>query len=90
MIRSVTTTEPEWDDAERDWMLALAEYEATLCPRCGRPIEVCTNPANEMRFRVPLPTRCHATTAVLQTQEALGKNKYSRHVGALLFHAELA
>lgn len=69
-------------------MLALATYRSTLCPLCGRPIEVCTNPANEMRWRPGLPTRCHATTAVLQAQDAATKSK-RRHAGALLWHAEL-
>lgn len=82
----MTTHEVEWDDTEHDWMIALAEYEAMLCPNCGRPIEVCTDPKNELRWRVGLPTRCHATTAVLQAQEAYAKTKHSR---ALMFHAEL-
>ncbi|TDE02831.1 hypothetical protein [Jiangella asiatica] len=86
----MTTREVEWDDAEQDWMRALSQYRATLCPLCGRPIEVCTDPANEMRWRSGLPTRCHATTAVLQAQEGLGKKKkQSRHTGALLWSAEL-
>ena len=32
--RTVVTREPEWDDAERDQMLALVEYEAGVCD-CG-------------------------------------------------------
>ncbi|MDF7665734.1 hypothetical protein [Bifidobacterium sp. ESL0745] len=32
----------EWDETEREWMLALQEYEASFkCPRCGMPIEFC-------------------------------------------------
>ena len=68
-------------------MLALAMHRAALCPLCGRPIEVCTDPANEMRWRSPLPTRCHATTAVLRAQE--GSKKKAKATGALLWHAEL-
>jgi hypothetical protein len=82
----MTTREPEWDDAERDWMLALAQYEASLCPNCGRPISVCTDPANEMRWQAPMPTRCHATTAVLRQQENYAKAPHAR---GLLFHADL-
>ena len=35
------TPEPEWDETERDWMLALDDYEHTLCPECGMPVSVC-------------------------------------------------
>lgn len=35
------TPETEWDATEREWMLALDEYERTLCPRCGRPVSIC-------------------------------------------------
>lgn len=34
MVRTVVTPEPEWDDFEREKMLALALYEAGLC-ECG-------------------------------------------------------
>lgn len=40
-ITGIRPTEPEWDATERDWMLALAEYEATLCPGCGLPDDIC-------------------------------------------------
>ena len=30
------------DQTERDWMLALDDYEHSLCPRCGMPVSVCT------------------------------------------------
>ena len=35
------TPETEWDATEREWMLALDEYERTLCPRCGMPVSIC-------------------------------------------------
>jgi len=34
LVRSVTTRESEWTDQDRTEVLALAEYEASLCP-CG-------------------------------------------------------
>jgi hypothetical protein len=86
MVRSVTSAEPEWADTERDWMVALAVYEAGLCPSCGRPRSVCTDKANEGRFRADLPMRCHATTAALEAQKGYKK---SLHPQALLFHALL-
>lgn len=33
----VTTTEPEWDDDEREKMLGLALYRAGICSGCGYP-----------------------------------------------------
>lgn len=33
----VTTTEPEWDDRQRDKMLGLALYRRDLCAGCGYP-----------------------------------------------------
>lgn len=35
MVRTVVTREAEWDDVERDKMLALAYYEAGICD-CGQ------------------------------------------------------
>ncbi len=35
------TPETEWDETEREWMLALDDYEHSLCPQCGMPISVC-------------------------------------------------
>ena len=35
------TPETEWDATEREWILALDEYERTLCPRCGMPVSIC-------------------------------------------------
>jgi hypothetical protein len=55
--------EPEWDDGEQTVMLALQAYRAALCPLCGGPLSVCTNPENELKFKGGLPIRCHATTA---------------------------
>lgn len=34
LLKTITTTEPEWDDHERDKMLALSIYEAGICG-CG-------------------------------------------------------
>jgi len=44
-------------------MLALQAYKASLCPLCGAPLSVCTDPDNEMKFNGGQPIRCHATTA---------------------------
>lgn len=44
------TPEPEWDDTEREWMRALADYEASLCPECGLPLDECHDPMAPYRF----------------------------------------
>lgn len=64
-----SVAEPEWDDAEQTVMLALSEYRAGLCPLCGGPRDVCTNPENELKFKGGLPIRCHATTARMVAME---------------------
>jgi hypothetical protein len=55
--------EPEWDEGSQTLMLALQAYKASLCPLCGGPLSVCTDPENESKFKGGLPIRCHATTA---------------------------
>lgn len=46
------TREPEWDDYERDKMLALGLYEAAIC-ECGYHESVADqNPSLEFEFRV--------------------------------------
>jgi hypothetical protein len=64
--------EAEWDETEQAWMAALGEYEKTLCGHCGLPREICEAPTAEWNVRVPAPTRCHVTTAIMRAQEALG------------------
>jgi hypothetical protein len=64
-------------------MLALAAYRAGLCPSCGRPLAECTT--GEGKWRVPPPTRCHATTAVSIAQSA---HRESPQPEALLYFAE--
>jgi len=67
----VSRPEPEWDDAERAWMLALEQYRReVLCPcGCGYPAEISQDPATEFAIRVPPPTRCHIRTALAQEQK---------------------
>lgn len=44
------TPESEWDQTERDWMLALDDYEHSLCPRCGMPVSVCHDELTPTRY----------------------------------------
>lgn len=63
--------EPEWDDAEREWMLALEHYRTeVLCPcGCGWAREVSLDPMTEMTQKVVEPTRCHIRTAMVKAQQ---------------------
>lgn len=88
MTRSTTTTEPEWDDHERAWALALTAYEDALCPLCGRPLAICTAPESEGRVTVPPPTRCHVTTAIELAREPYRGDKVKQS-SALMFTAHV-
>jgi hypothetical protein len=71
LIRSVTTNEPLFTDQDRAELLALALYRASLCPLCGRPVEVCTSHEETgPEFKVTY-TACRATAAQLELQRAL-------------------
>lgn len=59
-------------------MLALSDYEARLCPNCGRPLEVCTAPDTELRIRMGEPMRCHFTTAQEKAREKYKDNPSPR------------
>lgn len=70
--------EPEWDDTERDWMLALADVraqeEADRCSMCGLPLAICR--AKSAEGSVPVDAeRCHVTTAVVRTREQFEKDE---------------
>lgn len=96
------TREPEWDDVERDKMLALDEYEASKC-ECGLPEEIADqDPDLEMPVRV-CPV-CAGLARIARIQNArddealktLGKNPApeakrstdGRHIGLRFKSAE--
>jgi hypothetical protein len=64
-------------------MLALAEYESTLCEHCGLPREVCHARDMENRVKVNAPERCHVTTALMREQDkrAKGNDAISKKAG---------
>lgn len=70
MVRSVTVREPLYTEQDRAELIALAVYREGLCPRCGRPLEVCTadekNPT-AAQFDVSWQV-CSATRALLEAQ----------------------
>lgn len=67
-----TVTEPEWDDEERDKMIALAAWEATRCALCGGPVDECQTLEAERRFEGVPPIRCHRTDAIKRYQGKAG------------------
>lgn len=86
LVRSVVTVEVEWDDEAREWALALAAYEADLCPGCRQPLAETTLAENEERY-VALPAiRCHRCTA---SSQAMDRDAEKPHASALLVPIEL-
>lgn len=63
--------EPEWDEEQQGWMLALSEYRAGMCTGCGLPLRESTD--EKYDFVVPPPTRCWGCDAV-----SLAQNKDKR------------
>jgi hypothetical protein len=74
LAKSVTTVEPEWDGAERDTALALAAYEADLCPGCHRPMSETTARENQKAYVAGAPIRCHCCTASQRAAEDYEKS----------------
>lgn len=80
--------EVEWDDVEQGWMTALAKWRHDeVCPLCGWPREICQAPETEWSLEVPLPTRCHVTTAIRRAQDGRTSAGGSKHDDALLYGA---
>jgi hypothetical protein len=76
----------EWTDEDRDLALALAAYEADLCPGCHQPLSETTNPENEDRYKTGRALLCHRCVAT----EIAGKAYEGHdHPGALLIPVEL-
>jgi protein-disulfide isomerase len=88
LVRSVTVREPEWDEQEAGWMLALAVYEDTRCPICGGDIDECWADGADRLYRVPTPIRCHRYTAAAAARAVYDRNPDVRHPEALIFRAE--
>lgn len=54
--------ESPWDEVSRNRALALLDAEGMLCPKCGRPRDVCGDPEQPWHGNV---TVCYATQAQL-------------------------
>ncbi|HEX5996944.1 MAG TPA: hypothetical protein VFY84_17515 [Jiangellales bacterium] len=70
LVSSVPET--EWDETEQGWMLALAEYRASLCPcGCGHKAADTLAMEGTHQWRVR-KVRCHA-----RDQLAVAQNAYN-------------
>jgi hypothetical protein len=73
----VTTREPRWTPLDVAELEALALYRAGLCPKCGRPLDVCTTAEDApgaAQFAVTWQT-CRATRDLLERQRAVYGDK---------------
>ena len=70
IIGSETTREPDWNDHDRAYALALDLYENGLCDGCGHPLDETTKPENTEAYIAKAPIRCHRCTAQIQAMEA--------------------
>ena len=70
--------EPEFDDIEREWFMALVEHRAKVkadtCELCGLPKSVCRKSANERRFDAEYE-RCFARAAIVRLRDEVGKGE---------------
>lgn len=74
---------------DRAEALALAMHRDSLCPLCGRPIDVCTSDeVSGPAFAVQEST-CRATLAIIERQRAKtdGGKKPHPYAAAMLFAA---
>jgi len=69
----VTTREPRFTEQDRAELIALSLYRDALCPKCGRPLEVCTSDEGAPgapQFEVS-QSMCRATRAIVETKNGL-------------------
>lgn len=73
----------EWDETERDWMLALDDWEHELCPLCGLPRDVCEDPRAEFDLAAE-PVICWGTAHRIQAaRQWETDHPHDRNRGAL-------
>ncbi len=63
MTHSHEWVEAEWDETQRAWMLALDQYEKSLCPGCKGDVHETFDPENDGAW-IAEPWRCHRCTAI--------------------------
>jgi hypothetical protein len=67
----VTTREPLYTEQDRAELLALALYRESLCPLCGRPVEVCTSHEETGPEFTASYAVCRSTLARLELERGL-------------------
>lgn len=93
-----TTTETQWNRRERSLMIALTEWEAGLCRRCGHHLADTTDPDTDpdnragSRAWVAEETECFACKAVYRDEQRCapkenGDGGMPRDVAAALIHS---
>ena len=86
---AASTVEPEWDDDERGWMLALGLYRDMLCPVCGGPAEECQadqtlDEAKNGRYVIDAAT-CLRTKELRQDMDRMADQVSEAESAALVF-----
>lgn len=79
LVRSVTTTEPEWTDADRGLVLALLEERRDACPMCGHPMSECRDPHTAGTWQVSEEI-CQPSRVAQAAQENANEKKRRRGV----------
>jgi hypothetical protein len=75
LSEATTTVEPEWDDDERNWMLALADLEAQSCSGCNGWLPDTTGIEKDGAFEAPPPRRCHRCNALAERRRQVRESK---------------
>lgn len=81
-----STTDPQWTEDDAQLAVALADWEADLCPGCNGSLAETTLAENEERYEAKVAARCHRCTASQQLQGTLQSRPTP---GALLVSTEL-
>lgn len=66
-------TESEWDDEQRNWMLALSEYKSCLCPQCRVPLAESTKPEHDGEYVTDV-VKCHSCAGISQSHKRKAKD----------------
>lgn len=67
----MTTREPRFTEQDTAELLALALYREGLCPKCGRPIEVCTSHEATGPEITASYVVCRSTLAILEQERGM-------------------
>jgi hypothetical protein len=74
VVRSSTTTDPEWTVADRGLLLALLEERAETCPQCGHLMSECRDPATAGHWEVVTEV-CEPSRVAQVMQEEIADQK---------------